>query len=172
MSRQIPIPSSALRPRQLNRNRCTGHAVKTAPPRLTTGAARPAARDDSHRGIKAEALSVVERVALVAAEDRRRLEALVRAASTHQALALRCLLIVWAARLAFPPEQRATVIAQASELPDRQGCSAARWTLIRTTERAPVRNTDVSSCRSVRARGLGGPGGYPPGLPRTRTCVH
>jgi hypothetical protein len=34
-----------------------------------------------------------------------------------------------AARPAFPPEQRATVIALASELPDRQGCAATRWTL-------------------------------------------
>jgi hypothetical protein len=33
-----------------------------------------------------------------------------------------------AARLAFPPEQRATVIAPASELPDRQGCPATRRT--------------------------------------------
>jgi hypothetical protein len=95
---------------------------------LTTGAARPAARDDSCRGIEAEALSVVDRAASVAAEDRCRLEALVRAASTPQVLALRCLLIVRAARLAFPTEQRAAVIAQASELPDRQGSSAARWT--------------------------------------------
>jgi hypothetical protein len=34
-----------------------------------------------------------------------------------------------AARLAFPPEQRATVLAFAAELPDPQNCPATRWTL-------------------------------------------
>jgi transposase len=34
-----------------------------------------------------------------------------------------------AARLAFPPELRATVVALACELPDAQDCPATRWTL-------------------------------------------
>jgi hypothetical protein len=34
-----------------------------------------------------------------------------------------------AARLAFPPEQHATIVALACELPDGQGCPATRWSL-------------------------------------------
>jgi hypothetical protein len=57
-----------------------------------------------------------------------------------------------AARPAFPPEQRATVIALASELPDRQGCPATRWTLDELAARLVNEYAAEAASRSTVAR--------------------
>src|SRR6516165_228235 len=52
-------------------------------------------------------------------------------------------------RLAFPPEQRATVLALASELPDGQGCPATRWTLDELATRLVNEYAEQAASRST-----------------------
>jgi hypothetical protein len=46
------------------------------------------------------------------------------------------------------------------------------FTLIVVVNPGGQNNTEGNSAFGIACVGLGGPGGYPPGLPRTRTCVH
>jgi len=53
------------------------------------------------------------------------------------------------ARVAFPPEQRATVVALASELPDQQGGSATRWSLDELAARLVNQYADAAASRAT-----------------------